>query len=107
MKDDVDAATSGAAGVAIGNARLDQAVPSPGVRAHGLFDFLKVGTMAGGEVVQAHDVLAQAQQMLDQVRADEARASRHEPRALAAQRRHTSMPRARSASASAWFFTST
>ena len=35
--------------------------------------------MAGGEVVEAHDVLAEVEQRLDQVRADEAGAAGDEP----------------------------
>ena len=88
-------------------------------------DFVEVAAVAGREVVEAHDVLAEPQQRLEQMRADEAgaagdqpaqrlpRAARRDARERRARGRHrhqslqTRMPRARSAAASAWHLTST
>lgn len=51
---------------------LDEAEPRPRGFPHVGLDVGQVVVVAGGEVVQAHDLLAQAQQRLDQAAADEA-----------------------------------
>ena len=47
-------------------------------------DVLQVLALAGGEVVQAHHLLLELEQVLGEVRADEAGGARHEPGAAAA-----------------------
>ena len=44
----------------------------PGVAPDGRLDLVEVVLVAGGEVVEADDALAQLEQSLEQVRADEA-----------------------------------
>ncbi|MBS1216743.1 MAG: hypothetical protein H6R20_1717 [Proteobacteria bacterium] len=77
--------------------------------------------MPGGEVVEAHDLLPEPEQRLDEMRADETRAAGHEPaarirlqfladegeRVHGVQSRQTLMPRASKAVVSCWHFTST
>ncbi len=94
--------------------------------ADGPVHFVEVVAVSGLEVVDADDVLSEAQQGFHQMRTDEPGASGHQPaQRLGAELRHrrphglrfargeahhslhTWTPRARSAAASAWHFTST
>src|SRR5450631_905925 len=105
---------------------FDEGMSAPGLLADRAAHFSKVVAVSGRKVVDTGDTLVEAQQLDEQMRTNEARASRDEPmprlsaeptpyrlQVVAArlvsrhQSLHTVMPRARSASASAWHFTST
>src|SRR5208283_1009367 len=126
MQNDIHCATGTVAGVGIDNVGLHGLVPPPQPLADGPAHLVEVVAVAGLEVVDANNILSEAQQGFHQMRTDESRASGHQPaQRLGAQlhhRRplglrlarsgghhslHTWTPRARSASASARHFTST
>src|SRR6266850_1979526 len=73
MEPDVDALAGALAGIEGADVALDEADARRQVRA-----------LAGGEVVEADDALAEAQQLLGEVRADEARRSAYQPGPAAA-----------------------
>src|SRR5271170_5303063 len=125
MQYDVHCATGTETGVGIDNVGFHELVPRPQTVADGPAHLIEVVAVAGLEVVDADDILSEAQQGLDQMRTDEPGASGHQPaQRLGAQMRcrrpqrlgfarveahqslHTWTPRARRAAASAWHLTS-
>ena len=118
VQHDVDAAACVAARLQVHDVRFDESMPAPGCGTDRNFYLVEVGAMSGCKIVEANDVLIELQQRLDEMRADESRTARDEPRQRPRrkpvgddiQRRsrryrdqgghyslHTSMPRARSA----------
>ena len=110
----------------IADVTLDETVPAPRVLANRCTDVIEVAQMPGRKIVERHDVLPGGEQGLDQVRADEAGRTRHEPAptrtgervaddrvtglrcvGLRHHRRQTPMPRSANAFVSACAFTST
>ena len=67
MQHHVDAVARFAAGVRVGNVRLDEAVAPPRVRCDRGLDLDEVAPVAGREVVEADDVLVELEQRLDEV----------------------------------------
>ena len=79
VQHDVDAAAGLAARGEVANVAFDEAVSRPLRHGDARLDLVDVPTVAGGEVVETHHGLVEPQQSLDQVRADEPRAARHQP----------------------------
>jgi hypothetical protein len=79
----VDRVARGRAGVERPDVALDEAEAPPARLAHGLAHERKVLALAGREVVEAHHLLVEPQQLLDEVRADEAGRSGDQPGAPA------------------------
>ena len=105
---------------------LEPRMPSPRIGTDRVADSVEIVPVTGCKIVEAHDLLAQAEQRLEQMRSDESRAACHQPaqRLFAQpgarcrirdgtalgpghQSLHTWMPCARKAVMSAWLFTST
>src|SRR5256884_5034704 len=126
MQNDVNCPAGPAARVGIDDIGFQELVPFPLLVADGLAHLFQVVAVSGLEVVDADDVLSEAQQGFEQMRTDEPCASRHQPaQRLGAELQNgcphghrlprdeghhslpTRMPRARNATASAWHFTST
>ena len=79
MQDNIHTLACAMARVGIDNIALPEFMPPPLFFADRKAQLLKVLTITGLEVVQAHDILSQAQQRLDQMGADEACAAGHQP----------------------------
>ncbi len=126
VQHDVHTLAASTASGKVGDVRFDERMALPRLLADGTADVFKVASVTCGEVVHARYVLVETQQFFEQVRTDEAGASRDEPAPrmgaqtaarhleLEAARllyrrhsRHTLTPCARKAAASAWHFTST
>jgi hypothetical protein len=74
-------------GVQIADVSLDESVPLPEFLPNAAPYVIEVLPLARREIVQADHVLAEQQQLLDEMRADEASASGHQPpKALAGER---------------------
>lgn len=79
MQHEVHALNGAVAGVQVANIAFHEGEARPLLGRDRCADFVQVALVAGGKVVQAGDGLVQLQQGLQQVRADEAGASGHEP----------------------------
>ncbi|MCY1526865.1 hypothetical protein D9M68_619090 [compost metagenome] len=85
MQHEVGALHGAAAGFQVADIAFNEGKARPFLGRDRTADFVQVALVAGGEIVQAGDGLAQFQQGLQQVRADEAGAAGHQP--LAGSRR--------------------
>jgi len=67
--------------VELADVALDQAKARPGLRPDAPAHLVQIAPVAGGEIVQSDDVLAERKQGFDQMRADETGCARHQPAA--------------------------
>jgi hypothetical protein len=58
VQHDIDAPARAPAGARIGHVALDELMALPGLRAHRFADFVEIGAVAGGKVVQPDHFLA-------------------------------------------------